>query len=389
MSNQRKFSYEALFSAFLSHEHELSALFTEFGVPISSPFTIDDAHNALVSGNSAEHDKLTSELYKLNDLASKKGSVVIKSIIEQFKIPGPHPNPSMTRERAALWLRRSNQSLFEHALDCLAVDGLQGTTMGLFQGRLAIQIQDPTLAVADFEKQLTGSLSEWKGAESFILRHYMDQNLLVIMVFCERTAEVQREMDHSRGKVMTSIRRPVIQDVLFYNTSTGELEIEAGQPSHREILRKSFAVGVMGDDSFFPQEEFSRVLQLQKLLDQQFSLPTRGNHSAKITGIKVRKAQGKKFFTSEHSCSRTDVIELLGWDRTDFNAPVDTKALGKIESVRIELTLGDGRSGLKTIELSGNNRIKFNRSTHSETVYEYLRAWNLMRAPALAEEAAA
>lgn len=385
MSKQRKFSYDGFFFAFLSHEQELSALFAELGVPVASPFSIEEARKAALGGESANHAKLASELYKLNDLASKKGAEIITAVIEEFRIPCPHPDSTMTRERAALWLRNSNKNLFEHALDRLAIDGLQGTTMGLFQGRLTVPIQEPDVAVADFEKQLTKSLSGWKGAESFVLRHYMDNNLLVILVFCERTAEVQREMDHSKGKVMTSIRRPVIQDVLFYNTATGELEVEAGQPSHREILRKSFAVGVMGDDSFFPQEEFCRVLQLQNLLKQGFNLPTRGTHRAIITGIKLKRGIGKKYLTSEYSCSRNDLIAILGWNDTDM----PTTGSGEVASVRIELELGPGRSDRKTIELSGTNRIKFNRSTHSEIVYEYLRAWNLMLKSGLAEEDAA
>ena len=383
MSSHRKFSCSRFFSAFLSNESELIELLTEFGFPVPSPFTPEDACNALIVSKPGEHDPLTTELYKLNDLATKKGAEIIKDVIEQFKIPGPHPDSTVTRERAAVWLRKTSKGLFEHALDRLAIDGLQGTTMGLFQGNFAFPIPDAAVAVAGFEKQLTENLGKWKGAEAFNLRHYMDGNLLVTLVFCERTAEVQLEMDSTK-KVMTSIRRPVFQDVLFYNTSTGELEIEASQPAHREILRKSFALGVMNDDSFFPEEEHCRVLQLENLVERGFKLPTRATHRAIITGIKLKRQIGKKFFISEHSCSRNDLIEILGWG----TATSDT-GLGTVASVRIELELGPGRFDRKTIELSGTNRIKFNRSTHSETVYEYLRAWNLMLQSGLAEEDAA
>jgi hypothetical protein len=384
MSSHRKFSCSGFFSAFLSNETDLIELLAEFGFSAPSPFTTEEACNALIMSKPGQNDPLTTELYKLSDLATKKGAEIIKAVIEQFNIPGPHPDSTMTRERAALWLRKTNKGLFEHALDRLAIDGLQGTTMGLFQGRFAFPIQDAAVAVAGFEKKLTENLGNWKGAEAFNLRHYTDGNLLVILVFCERTAEVQLEMDSAK-KVMTSIRRPVFQDVLFYNTATGELEIEAGQPSHREILRKSFALGVMGEDSFFPEEENCRVVQLQELLNRGFSLPTHGTHQAKITGIKVRRQIGKKYFTSEHSCSRTDLIEILGWGNTEE----PNTGIGTVASVRIELELGTGRFDRKTIELSGTNRIKFNRSTHSETVYEYLRAWNLMLQSGLAEEDAA
>lgn len=384
MSSNRKFSCSGFFSAFLSNESELIELLTEFGFPVPSPFATEDACNALIASNPGEHALLTSELYKLNELATKKGTEILKDLIAKFHIPGPHPDSTMTRERAALWLRKTSKGMFEHALDLLAIDGLRGTTMGLFQGNFAFPIPDASAAVSGFEKQLTENLGMWKGAEAFNLRHYMDGNLLVILVFCERTAEVQLEMDSAK-KVMTSIRRPVFQDVLFYNTSTGELEIEAGQPSHREILRKSFALGVMNDDSFFPEEEHCRVLQLKNLVDRGFHLPTSGTHRAIITGIKLKRGIGKKYLTSEYSCSRNDLIAILGWNDTDM----PTTGSGEVASVRIELELGPGRSDRKTIELSGTNRIKFNRSTHSEIVYEYLRAWNLMLKSGLAEEDAA
>ncbi len=131
--------------------------------------------------------------------------------------------------------------------------------------------------------------------------------MLVILVFCERTAEVNWEMDPSSSVVKTRIGRPVIQDVLFYDQSTGELEIEASHQKHREVLRNSFAEGVIGDDSFFPMEEQTRVLNLQKLLDLDFKLPVRtgqsgANHCRDAQGVYRNKAVHGDPYSKSQGC---------------------------------------------------------------------------------------
>ena len=62
---------------------------------------------------------------------------------------------------------------------------------------------------------------------------------------------------------------------------------------------------------------------------------------------------------------------------------------GRITAVRIELVLGARRADRKSIELTGTNRIKFNRSTHTEDVYQYLRDWSIMGQDDMAQESAA
>ncbi len=179
----------------------------------------------------------------------------------------------------------------------------------MFPGRSAIAIADPALAVVGFDARLNQNLKDWKGALGFNVRHYIDGTMLVILVFCERTAEVQWEFDHGKKEVKSGIRRPVIQDVLFYDQQTGELEIEAGHAKHREILRRAFAEGVMHDDSFFPIEQCTRVLRLQNLFGRDFKLPTRQGHTAIITGIKIKDSNHRKPVTMCFGANRLDVVD--------------------------------------------------------------------------------
>jgi hypothetical protein len=53
------------------------------------------------------------------------------------------------------------------------------------------------------------------------------------------------------------------------------------------------------------------------------------------------------------------------------------------------LILGTGRLDRKSIELSGDNRIKFNRASHADEVYRYLRNWAIMATRGVEEQSAA
>ena len=164
-------------------------------------------------------------LYQLNDLATPADREIVEATAASFAIRGDTPGPDVPHARAALWLWNADKDAFGSAMDRLAAWGVNGGQVAMFPGRSAIAIADPAAAVAGFETQLNHNLKEWKGALGFNVRHYIDGSMLVILVFCERTAEVQWEFDHGKKEVKSGIRRPVIQDVLFYDQQTGELEM--------------------------------------------------------------------------------------------------------------------------------------------------------------------
>ena len=383
MSKSRKFNARRFFDAFHGHENELSALFAGFDRPLPEPFTTEAACKA-ASEDFGPEEQLTPLLYQLNDLATPAGREIVEATAASFAIGGETPGPDVPHARAALWLWNADKDAFGSAMDRLAAWGVNGGQVAMFPGRSAVAIADPAAAVAGFETQLNHNLKEWKGALGFNVRHYIDGSMLVILVFCERTAEVQWEFDHGKKEVKSGIRRPVIQDVLFYDQQTGELEIEAGHAKHREILRRAFAEGVMNDDSFFPIEQCTRVLRLQNLFGREFKLPTRQGHTAIITGIKIKDSNHRKPVTMGFGANRLHVVDYLR-----SKDAMGLLRVGTITSVRIELVLGQGRMDRKSIELNGDNRIKFNRASHADEVYQYLRYWTLMGQSNLAEESAA
>ena len=372
MSKQRKFNARRLFDGFCDHEDELADVFIHHGKTLPEPFTAEAAAKA-ASEDLGTSDPMTILFYQIDELATPKGRDIIHSTAESFEIQEQIPGTDYTDQRLAVWLWKTNKDAFETAMDRLAASSVMGGQIALFPGKSVKVIDDDTIAVDGFKRELNHNIESWKGAERFTIHHYRDGTMLVILVFCERTAAVHWEMEQVTSVVKTRIGRPVIQDVLFYDQSTGELEIEASHQKHREVLRNSFANGVMGEDSFFPREEQTRVLNLKKLIDLDFTLPVRSGHQVKITAINLKQLVAGKPFNVILTANRQDVMEIL---RAKNAAGLIDKS--SISYVRIELILGTNRLDRKSIELSGDNRIKFNRASHVDEVYKYLRHWKLM-----------
>lgn len=377
MTHKRNFNAARFFDAFESHEDELAALLNHFSAPVPDPLTTEDVCRTVRANT---NELLTSLLHQLNDLISVKGREIIETTANSFALGGI-PGEDVPHARAALWLWRTDKDAFESAMDRLAAAGVQGGKISLFPGREAQEVAADA-AVAGFNQELGRLFKDQAGTTDFTLHHYMDGDSLVILVFRQQTAEV--DWDLKPGRVVTKIRRPVVQDVLFYHQKTGELEIEAARPKNREILRSAFAVGVMGDEAFFPMEEQTRVLNLQKLQERGFILHTRQGHTATITSITLRIPVSGKQISASFSGNRLDVIASMRGLSTQ-----DLFSDAIIRKVRIELVLGSGRIDRKSIELSTPNGIKFNRASHVDEVYQYLRDWSLMGQDNVEEESAA
>jgi hypothetical protein len=377
MTKNRQFNAARFFDAFQSHEEELAGLLSRHSVPVPDPMTTAAVCQAVRDGGC---ESLTSLLHQLNDLVSEKGREIVATVATDFGLADV-PGDDVPDARAAMWLWRTDQDAFESAMDRLAAAGIQGGKISMFPGREARPV-DAVTAVAGFQAELARQLSGQSGTTAFTVRHYQDGDSLVLLVFRQRTAEVA--WDLQSGVVVTKIRRPVVQDVVFYHPATGELEIEAGRPNNREVLRSAFAVGAMGDDEFFPLEEQTRVLNLQRLRERGFILHTRPGHTATITGLTLKIPVGGKQITANLAINRLNLIDALsgiGGHGLLSNAI--------IRRVRIELTLGTGRLDRKSIELSAPNGIKFNRASHVDAIYDYLRHWNILEQGHVAGQSAA
>lgn len=382
MPTHRKFNAEKFISSFRGHELELRALFAQQGVETPSTFELQSVHSILMHASGDRVDRLVASLHELNDLSSRVGREMIEQTCRAAGIEPP--GEDVPNERAACWLHVHNPQLFEHAIELLAVRSVRGSRVALFPGRCPQPIADAG-AVADKMRDLMKEpLRALKKSENVHVRHYFDGDMFVTIVFCERTAEVQMEFGGPGATLVSRVRRPADQYVILYNQKSGDLEIEAGRPKERELLRSTFAHAAFDDVSFFPATEAACVLSLDRLVETGFNLPTRPGHTARITALKLAGSHNRRKVCCDYRAGRNDLIDFLE-QRHILGAAMDGMS---IESARIELVIEPTRAGRKTIEVTGANGIKFNRESHADVVYDYLRNWRLMRDD-LADQSAA
>lgn len=382
MPTHRKFHAERFLAAFRGHELELRALFERHGVETSENFEIESVRPVLINTSGERVERLVASMHELNDLSSRVGREMIEQTCTAVGIEPP--GEDFTNERAACWLYVHKPQLFEHAMELLAVRSVRGNRVALYPGLEPHAISDAAAIVEKLKNALREPLRTVKKTENFQVRHYFDGDMFVVIVFCERTAEVQMEFGGPASILVSRVRRPADQHVLLYNQRTGELEIEAARPKEREILRSTFAEAAFDDACFFPAEEAACVLSLDRLAEAGFNLPTRPGHTARITALKLAGSHNRRKVCCDFRSGRNDLIDFLE-QRRILGAPIDGMS---VESARIELVLEPTRAGRKTIEIAGANGIKFNRETYADVVYDYLRNWRLMRDD-LADQSAA
>lgn len=382
MTNIRKFNVRKLFESFTGHLTELESLFTEFNVHVQGAFTPESAATAVQQAGTDVD--LTALLYELNDLATQAGFEHVEDASDSFCVAAKVVEPGIPPAVAALRLRNADKDAFRNALDRLLVGSLVRKPVGVHYGMDARPITNVDASVGRFEHELRTILASVKDTPQFTIRHYVDGDLLIVLVFREQTASVQMQFESDGKTIRSSITRPVIEDMVAYDQKTGKLEIEAGRPKAREALRRAFAVGVMGDNSFFRTEQMEKINRLDTLLRNNFHLPVHSGHTVKITELqlveKISMAPVKYLISRSGECIINTVRTFL---RTSEGVEFS------ILKARIELTLGTGRSDRKVIELSGTNRIKYNRKTKADEVERYLSDWSLSRVVQLDKQSAA
>jgi len=372
MSKHRKFNSEQFLRGFQGHEDELHGLFTAHEVIAPDVPDVASFYATLTRRPSEETESLLACLHELNDLSNKQGREILEQTCASMEVASP--DEEMCHPRAAVWVYLNHRAVFEHAMELMAVRAIQANNVAIFPGRTALPISDAEALVTKIEPLLLAALQEKKKTDKLEVRHYMECDTFVCLVFCERQAEVLLEFGSESSRVASRIRRPADQHVLLYHQSTGVLEIEGAREKDRAILRKSFAQAAFDDETFFPEGEDAPLLHLDHLLESNFSLPVRSHHRARITGLKVASNEGGKKFVSDFSLGRSDL--MLALERRGMLQGVLAGA--SIEYLRIELVLDGTRAGRKSITLKGANNIQFNRTSYADVVYNYLHSWGLM-----------
>lgn len=373
MSKHRKFNSEQFFRGFQGHENELHDLFAARGVDAPDVLDVDSFYATLIRRPNDEVESLLSSLHELNDMCSKEGREILDRTCVAMGVTPPADD--VCNPRAACQIFLHHHEVFNHAMELLAVHSIQSNNVAIFPGREPAAITEPGVVTATMAGLLRTSLQKDKNTDRVDVRQYFDGDVFVMVVFCERTAEVHLEFGSRSRRVAARVRRPADQYVLLFYQATGCIEIEGARAKERAILRNAFAKAAFDDEEFFPASEDSKLLNLDHLLETNFSVPTRSGHTARITGLKLWTSVAGKKLVCDFTLGRSDLLAAL-----ENRQMLDGALMGaSVHGLRIELTLDGTRAGRKSIMLKGSNSIQFNRSSYSDLVYDYLHNWGLMQ----------
>lgn len=373
MNKHRKFNSETFFRGFEGHESELHGLFAAYGVNAPEDGDVAALYSVLIGATSDEVQNLLACLHELNDLSSGEGREILDQTCIQMGVDPP--SEDVCNPRAACSVFSHHRPVFDHAMELLAVRSIQSHNVAVFPGRDAYPISDGDATAVEMAALLRTPLRQIKNTDALEVRHYFDGDMFVVVVFCERNAEVHLEFGSSTSRVVSRVRRPADQHVLLYHQSTGHLEIEGARVRERAILREAFSVAAFGDEEFFPANEDSELLALGSLIEHNFTLATRPGHTARVTALRLSGAHGGRKASFDFRSGRNDLIDVLHARRMLEGATPGME----VHSVRIELVLEQNRNGRKSIILTGPNSIQFNRASHADAVYRYLQDWGLIR----------
>jgi len=373
MPTHRKFNSEQFFRGFQGHENELHGLFTARGVNAPDVLDVDSFYATLIRRPNEEVESLLSCLHELNDLCSKEGREILDRTCAAMDVTPPADD--VCNPRAACQIFLHHPEVFNHAMELLAVHSIQAHNVAIFPGREPVAITAPGVVARTMARLLRTALLKDKNTDRVEVRHYFDGDVFVMVVFCERTAEVHLEFGSRSRRVTARVRRPADQHVLLFYQATGWLEIEGARAKERAILRRAFAEAAFDDEEFFPDSEDSHLLNLDHLIESNFNLPTRLGHTARITGLKLNAPAGGAKLACDFTLGRRDLVGVLESRQMLRGALMGAT----VHSVRIELILDSTRAGRKSIILKGANSIQFNRTSYSDLVYDYLHTWGLMQ----------
>ena len=374
MARHRAFNIDRYLDKFQGHEDLLKSFCRlwgrKLGLNIAS-LTVPAFKQWLVEGERASPaiDELMEGLYRCYDLSTDHGHEDLKSACCEFAPYNPDEEELLPVECLALKVRTEHEEAFNLAYDRHAL--FHAERFSIYRGKSARRLREPRKRLKGFSEALAKKFQKDKNSERVLVRHYREGSYTNFIVYHEKRVKSTLIFKGSKMKlkVAPAVFRPAQQDFISYDEQTGQVEIEAAFPAEEDKLRKCFAESFLGDSAFFDGPKAARCLDLGKLADPDFRLPTPEGTTAKLARLRFRLKQeeGPSFDVSSKDVFRTlDVNGLRRKLKSD-----------SIQSAAIKIVLpGDERG--KRVELSGPNKIKFNRATHAEEVFRLLREWGIL-----------
>jgi len=319
-------------------------------------------------GDGDSRDDFLEELHRVYDLCTDRGHEDLAAACQDSKYE-PDPDGKLPVELLSLKVRTENEDAFNLAYDRCTVR--QAQRFSIYQGKKGLAISNTKAAMKQLKETLEKAFLGDSKSERVLVRQYQDGGYANFVVYHEQRMKSLLVFKGTKAdpKVSPTVLRPAQQDFISYHAATGQAEFEARYPREEAALRKNFAKCCLGDENLFEKPEAARRFTLTPIAGADFSMPVDDSDSATLVELhfSLKQRHGPTFIVKSK-----DVFGTLEFNRLRKKLSGD-----QIWRAIFKFTFPDDRRG-KRVELSGTNKISFNRQTHSEDVFRYLKNWGIL-----------
>jgi len=190
---------------------------------------------------------LIEHLYRAYDFS--KDEYGHEALCKVIRDKGLVVDDSLPVECLAIWLHNNNQDAFNFAYDRMNFCHLDKVTMYRVDPPQDFEPDEANLA--EFSAQLREQFLVDKGSANVLVRQYLENESLNIIVYHERRTQAHLIFKGNENAVGPLMLRPAKQDFVSFNTKTGELHVDASYAKEKEVLRKAFAGKFLQDEEKF------------------------------------------------------------------------------------------------------------------------------------------
>jgi len=371
MTKHRALSPDRFVDKFQGNEHLLRDFVKLWGSGLNikaAALDISGFKKFVSDGDGDSKDEFLEELHRVYDLCTERGH---EDLCAACRDSGYEPDPDGTLpvELLSVKVRTENEDAFNLAYDRCTLR--QAQRFSIYQGTKGLAITNIGAATKRFQKKLADAFMGDKHSDRVLVRQYEDDGYANFIVYHEQRTKSLLIFKGTKAdpKVSPTVLRPAQQDFISYHRATGQAEFEARFDSEETALRKRFAECCFGDADLFEKPEAARRFTLVPIASADFNMPVDDGDSAALVELhfSLKQRNGPSFVVKSK-----DVLDTL-----DLNHLRKKLTGDRIRRAVLKVTFPDDRRG-KRVDLSGTNKIAFNRQTHAEDVFRYLKEWGIL-----------
>jgi hypothetical protein len=334
---------------------------------ITSDFSIAEFKEFLAKTDADGKEELVEELYRIFDLSTPQGHEYLIDACRLCSFESEFDR-DLHVECLGLMTRTERPDAFDLAYDMHTVHSAE--RFSLYKGRGGKRIQDPQAGAKSLQDQLAQFFLQDKRSDRVIVRQFEDGQRTNFVIYHEKRRKAELTF---RGSSNPSVRplifRPVQQDLICYDSTTGTAEIETGFQKEEEALRRAFAGCCLNDEELFEDEKACNQIDLSPLKNRAFVPHVEEGHSVSITELHAGLVEGR---------GPTMILKSKNVLRTLDNFHLREVLLNAVvRRVVIKFYLGDDRRGCRVEGWLPNN-LRFKRAKHADAIFAYLRRWRLL-----------